>query len=86
MPKRTAITIRNLSAGVHCDGGGLVLIVKRSGSCSWVLRVTRDGTRRDIGLESSPGVTLAQAREKAVALRGEVKAGDHPLEARREAR
>lgn len=86
------------------DGGGLYLMIKPTGSKSWILRVQVDGKRRDIGLGSvelegtSPAVfapgdarldevplmlrrslTLAEAREKAAALRKLAKAGRDPV-------
>jgi len=45
-------------------GMGLFLLVKRSGSRSWVQRIMINGHRRDIGLGSPPVVTLAEAREQ----------------------
>lgn len=70
--------IRAADAGRHSDGQGLSLLVQRSGSRSWVLRVQRDGRRRDIGLGAYPEVGLAAARDKARELRRAIKAGEEP--------
>ncbi len=73
--------IRAAKAGRHSDGEGLSLLVQRSGSRSWVLRVQRDGRRRDIGLGAYPEVGLAAARDKAREQRRAVKAGEEPKRA-----
>ena len=65
--------------GRYSDGGGLHLYISRAGSKSWVLRITIDGHRRDIGLGGYPAVSLARAREKAAEIRAAVAAGRDPL-------
>lgn len=57
-------------AGVHSDGDGLLLKVRANkaggaGSAQWVVRIQRDGKRRDIGLGSARLVTLAEPRRTA---------------------
>lgn len=56
--------------GRHAVGGatGLYLLIAGEGR-SWILRVKVGNTRTDIGLGSCADVTLAEAREKADALR-----------------
>ena len=51
--------------GRYSDGGGLHLYISKAGRKSWVLRITIDGRRRDIGLGGYPTVSLAKVREKA---------------------
>ena len=65
--------------GRHSDGGGLHLYMSKTGSKSWVLRITVDGRRRDIGLGAFPSVSLAQAREKTTGIRSVVAEGRDPL-------
>ena len=65
--------------GRYSDGGGLHLYISKVGRKSWVLRITIDGRRRDIGLGGFPSVTLARAREKAVDHRATVAEGRDPL-------
>jgi integrase len=48
----TTAGVRNAKPGRHADGDGLYLLVKASGSRTWLLRVQVDGKRRDIGLGS----------------------------------
>ena len=62
--------------------GGLHLYVNKAGRKSWVLRITVDGRRRDIGLGGFPSVSLARAREKATDNRTAVAAGRDPLAAK----
>jgi hypothetical protein len=40
MGKLNAIKVETLSAGRHSDGEGLHLLVKQSGSRSWMLRIS----------------------------------------------
>ena len=68
--------------GRYSDGGGLHLYVNQAGRKSWVLRITVDGRRRDIGLGGFPSVSLARAREKATDNRTAVAAGRDPLAAK----
>ena len=65
--------------GRYSDGGGLHLYISKAGRKSWVLRITIDGRRRDIGLGGFPSVSLAGAREKAADHRGAVAEGRDPL-------
>lgn len=46
----TSKQAQHAKPGRHSDGRGLYLLVKPSGSKSWVLRVQHGGTRRDFGL------------------------------------
>ena len=67
------------------DGGGLLLEIAPSGAKVWLARVTVAGKRRDMGLGPWPAVTLAQARQKALAARREALGGADPVKARRAA-
>ena len=78
----TSLTVKNAKPGRHADGGGLHLLVKESGARSWVYRFMLKGKARDIGLGAASGpetISLATARDKAAALRVQVKAGVDPL-------
>ena len=84
----TTLTVKNAKPGRHADGGGLHLLVKESGSRSWVYRFMLHGKSRDIGVGPAAGidaVPLAAARDLAAALRVRVKAGVDPLSERLEA-
>jgi len=92
MPKKlvnalTPLAVKNAKPGRHADGGGLQLLVKESGARSWVFRFMLKGKSRDIGLgPAGPGgISLAEARDLATALRLKVKAGIDPLEERQRA-
>ena len=69
--------------GRYSDGGGLHLYISKAERKSWVLRITIDGRRRDIGLGAFPPVGLAQAREKAGDIRAAVAEGRDPLAEKR---
>ena len=65
--------------GRYSDSGGLHLFVSKAGRKSWVLRITVDGRRRDIGLGGYPSVSLARAREKTAEYRTAIAAGRDPV-------
>lgn len=69
---------------MHADGDGLYLNVSRTGSKSWILRVTVRGERRrrEIGLGGISHLSLADARKKASELRFEAKEGRNPIAVR----
>ncbi|HIE4562756.1 TPA: phage portal protein [Stenotrophomonas maltophilia] len=63
----TARAVQTLTtAGYHADGGGIYLLVKHSGTKSWVLRYRRQGRLREMGLGAVRLFGLQEAR--AVAL------------------
>ena len=64
---------------------GLGMIVSGCGSRSWVLRYTRNGRRRDLGLGGYPSVSLAQAKELARAARAQLMQGADPIDLRQTA-
>lgn len=67
--------------GRHPVGGvpGLHLRVTGEGHRGWVLRVQVGSKRCDYGLGAYPEVSLADAREKARAMRGQINAGEVPV-------
>lgn len=72
--------------GRYTDGKGLMLYIKENGSKSWVLRATVHGKRQDFGLGSFDDVGLAQARDKAEAIRDVIRNGGDPKREKREAK
>ncbi len=79
----TAIGVRALvKPGRYTDGEGLHLYVKDADRRAWVLRYTRSGKSRDMGLGAYPATTLAEARERASDARKHLRAGDDPLAVR----
>ncbi|MGK7864855.1 tyrosine-type recombinase/integrase [Falsiroseomonas sp. E2-1-a4] len=89
MPKRaaglTAAGVRAAKPGIQVDGAGLMLVVKPTGTATWMFRYTFGGRRRDMGLgpaRGSDAVPLAAVREKAADMRRLVAAGTDPLDRR----
>jgi integrase len=68
--------------GWHADGGGLYLQVTGNAK-SWVFRYSTDGRARAMGLGSVELVSLAEARNRALANRRLLLDGIDPLEQRR---
>lgn len=63
--------------GVHSDGGGLYLRIRKSGR-SWIFIGTVNGKRFEMGLGSALDVSLAKAREKAREVRQHALEGRDP--------
>lgn len=84
----TAIQVSRLNVpGFHAVGtvSGLYLSVGSIGTSqrSWILRLSIGGKRREAGLGSFPEVTLAQAHEKARALKEQARQGIDPVAERK---
>ena len=93
MPRKarelSSLEVRRLTEpGRWSVGGvdGLVLQVTSAEARSWVLRMRAGGRQQELGLGSFPGVTLAEARDRARALRAQVRAGEDPVADRLAAR
>lgn len=68
--------------GRHGDGGGLYLVVDKSGAKRWVFLYRRDGSLREMGLGGLKSVTLARARELAGEARANLQARIDPIAAK----
>ena len=80
--KLTAKQAEHAKPGRHSDGAGLSLLVKPSGTRSWTVRVTIDGTRRDIGLGAFPKVSLSEARQRNAEMQAEARGDGDPSQRR----
>jgi integrase len=93
MPKKarelSAIEVKRLSQklGFHAVGGvaGLHLAVSSPSASSWILRVVIGDDRPDLGLGPYPEIGVAQARDKARAMREQVRQGIDPRQAKKDA-
>ncbi|PTE08374.1 tyrosine-type recombinase/integrase [Mesorhizobium helmanticense] len=78
--KLSETRIRTLPAGIHSDGDGLFLRVRKEGSRQWFFIYKRSGKRTELGLggygQGTAPVSLALAREKAEAVRQRLARGD----------
>jgi integrase len=80
----SALAVKRVSSpGMHPDGLGLYLLVGKSGSKSWIYRYRQGGRLRDMGLGPLHTVSLAEAREEALACRKLRREGRDPIEARK---
>ena len=70
-------------SGRYADGNGLYLHVDPSGARRWVQRLVIRGRSRGLGLGGYTLVSLAEARELALANRKLARAGGDPLAAKR---
>lgn len=86
MGSLTATAVKAANApGRYGDGEGLFLLVGNGGSKSWMVRIQKDGRRRDIGLGGASKVPLKLARERAAVIRSQVEVGIDPVAERRKA-
>ncbi|GGJ33002.1 hypothetical protein GCM10011320_45850 [Neoroseomonas lacus] len=60
----TALVVRQAGPGTRVDGSGLMLVVQRSGSATWMLRYSIAGRRRDMGLGSARGSARSPLRTR----------------------
>ena len=82
----SAAKVKAITApGVYADGEGLILRVSDTGAKSWVLRVTVDGKRRNLGLGGYPSVGLAEARRVAQDHNRAVREGRDPIQEKKAA-
>ena len=81
----SAAFVRSAPPGKHADGNGLYLFVQPTGTRSWVQRIVIRGRRRELGLGAAGLVTLAEARELAIANRKLARSGGDPLSEKRRA-
>jgi len=78
----TVAKVKAAGPGKHPDGANLWLQVGPNGSRSWYLRFTLNGRTREMGLGPYPLVSLAEARDKAMAQRRLLLDGIDPISAR----
>ena len=82
------LTVRTVATltkpGRHADGGNLYLQIAQSGTKQWTFFFQLNGKQREMGLGSAApgGLTLAEAREKAIAARRLLSNSIDPIEAR----
>jgi Arm DNA-binding domain len=78
--------IDTLPAGTHGDGRNLYLVVKASGSRSYMLRYSWRGRMQKMGLENTSKVRLAEARDAAIDANRLLAKGINPRDQRDEQR
>jgi len=90
MPKKakelTALEVKRLNRpGRHAVGtvSGLLLVIKDTGTKSWMLRTMIAERRANIGLGPYPEITLAKAHEKARDLKEIIRDGIDPIAEKR---
>lgn len=70
--------------GLYGDGGGLTLQITRGGVKSWLFRYMMSGKAYGMGLGPTHTVSLAEARQKALAARKLIIDGLNPLVAKKQ--
>jgi integrase len=80
----TARKVETAKPGKYGDGANLYLIVSKARARKWVLRFTWRGNPKEMGLGSTSGVTLADAREKAATARRQIAQGINPIDQRKQ--
>ena len=83
----TALRVRATNVpGDYSDGNGLTLRVEKTGTKRWVQRVSIGGKQRNIGLGGHPAISLAAARDAAIANLQAIKTGRDVIAERKEVR
>lgn len=77
---------RNLGPGKHPDGQGLWLVKRSKEAGKWILRLSINGKRREMGLGRWPDVSIAEARERAAEARRTLRDGLDPIAEREKVR
>jgi integrase len=72
--------------GLYGDGGGLTLQITPAGVKSWLFRFMMSGKAYGMGLGPTHTVSLAEARQKALAARKQILDGINPLAAKKQDR
>src|SRR5471032_2596041 len=70
--------------GLYGDGGGLTLQITPGGVKSWLFRYMMSGKAYGMGLGPTHTVSLAEARQKALAARKLILDGINPLAAKKQ--
>ena len=70
---------KNLTAGKYADGRGLWLMKRSKVAGKWILRLSVDGKRREMGLGGWPDVGVAEARERSAEARRRLRDGVDPI-------
>jgi integrase len=90
MPKKakefSAIEVKRLTKpGRHAVGtvSGLILVVKETGSRSWIIRTMMGGKRRSHGLGPYPEISLKDAHDRARIIKKRIEEGIDPIEENR---
>ena len=83
--KLTARKVEAAGPGRYGDGGGLWLVVSKTGAKKWVYRFTIAGKVSETGVGAYPAVSLLVARQLAAEARKLSSAGISPVAAKREA-
>ena len=84
MSKLSAVRVRSLAEpGRYGDGKGLWLQVRDKEHKSWLFRYTVGGRQRQMGLGPISDVTLAEARDAALAARKMLRTGQDPINDKR---
>ena len=74
--------VKTAPPGKYCDGAGLWLLKRKDGGGQWVLRLTIQGKRREMGLGGLNFVSLKEAREKADKYRASARGNIDPISER----
>ena len=81
----SASFVRSAPPGRHADGNGLYLFVQPTGTRNWIQRLVVRDRKRELGLGSVAPVSLAEARQNALANRKLAREGGDPLAEKRRA-
>ncbi|RYU61874.1 site-specific integrase [Methylolobus aquaticus] len=76
--KLKALDVQRAKEGIHDDGGGLRLVVGKTGTKRWLFRLTVNGKRREIAVGRYPELGLEDARLEVAEIRKAARQGVDP--------
>lgn len=82
----TQMHARNFGPGKYSDGQGLWLCKSRKEAGKWMLRLSIEGRRREMGLGRWPDVSIGEARQNAAEARRKLRDGVDPVAERQSRR
>jgi len=77
---------KNLDPGKYADGQGLWLVKRTKQAGRWMLRISVNAKRREMGLGRWPDVSIAEARDRAAEARKTLRDGTDPIVEREKAK
>ena len=81
--KEALSIVKNSEPGRYSDGGGLYLMIPKSGNAYWMLRYTQHKKRKALTVGKHSQISLAEARTAAEEFKKKIRDGEDPIAERK---